>query len=115
MLIIGCDYHPGFQQIAFVDSVTGEFGERRLVHREAAEQFYQELSAQSAGVAQQVLPSSDAAGKQDRQGSHGTEAGGASVLDVPSGLRLRPDAQARFAGSKTLLSYSVDQGFDSIA
>ena len=23
MLIIGCDYHPGFQQIAFVDSETG--------------------------------------------------------------------------------------------
>ena len=27
MLIIGCDYHPGFQQIAFVDTDTGEFGE----------------------------------------------------------------------------------------
>ena len=24
MLIIGCDYHPGFQQIAFVDTDTGE-------------------------------------------------------------------------------------------
>ena len=24
MLIIGCDYHPGFQQIAYVDSETGE-------------------------------------------------------------------------------------------
>ena len=30
MLIIGCDYHPGFQQIAFVDTITGECGERRL-------------------------------------------------------------------------------------
>ena len=29
MLIIGCDYHPGFQQIAFVDTETGEVGERR--------------------------------------------------------------------------------------
>jgi hypothetical protein len=36
MLIIGCDYHPGFQQIAFVDTETGEFGERRLTHREEA-------------------------------------------------------------------------------
>ena len=25
MLIIGCDYHPGFQQIAFVDTETGEW------------------------------------------------------------------------------------------
>jgi transposase len=40
MLIIGCDYHPGFQQIAFVDTDTGECGERRLAHREEAEQFY---------------------------------------------------------------------------
>ena len=33
MLIIGCDYHPGFQQIAFVDTETGECGERRLARR----------------------------------------------------------------------------------
>jgi hypothetical protein len=28
--IIDCDYHPGFQQIAFVDTDTGELQERRL-------------------------------------------------------------------------------------
>ena len=37
MIIIGCDYHPGFQQIALVDSETGELQERRLEHREDAE------------------------------------------------------------------------------
>ena len=36
MLIIGCDYHPGFQQIAFVDTESGEADERRLTHREEA-------------------------------------------------------------------------------
>ena len=46
MLIIGCDYHPGFQQIAFVDTETGELSERRLAHREEAEQFYRQLSEQ---------------------------------------------------------------------
>jgi len=40
MLIIGCDYHPSFQQIALVDIETGEVQERRLKHREEAEQFY---------------------------------------------------------------------------
>jgi transposase len=45
MLIIGCDYHPSFQQIAFVDSETGEYGERRLEHMEGAEQFYRDLRA----------------------------------------------------------------------
>ena len=39
MLIIGCDYHPSFQQIAFVDTSSGELSERRLFHREEAEQF----------------------------------------------------------------------------
>ena len=50
MLIIGCDYHPGFQQIAFVDTETGECGERRLAHREEAEQFYREHKQQSVRV-----------------------------------------------------------------
>ena len=50
MLIIGCDYHPSFQQIAYVDSETGELGERRLLHREEAEQFYSKLREQSAVV-----------------------------------------------------------------
>jgi VWFA-related protein len=36
MLIIGCDYHPGFQQIAVVDTDTGEAGEWRFAHREQA-------------------------------------------------------------------------------
>jgi transposase len=50
MLIIGCDYHPSFQQIAFVDTDTGELQERRLDHREEAEKFYRELAAQGVKV-----------------------------------------------------------------
>ena len=50
MLIIGCDYHPGFQQIALVDTETGELGERRLVHREQAEQFYREVQQRNVSV-----------------------------------------------------------------
>ena len=50
MLIIGCDYHPGFQQIAFVDTETGECGELRLSHREEAEQFYRTLQERSLRV-----------------------------------------------------------------
>jgi transposase len=45
MIIVGCDYHPGFQQIAFVDTETGELQERRLQHREEAEKFYRDLAA----------------------------------------------------------------------
>jgi transposase len=50
MLIIGCDYHPSFQQIAFVDTDTGELEERRLEHRQEAEKFYRELAAQGMNV-----------------------------------------------------------------
>ena len=50
MIIIGCDYHPGFQQIAFVDTETGELQERRLQHREEAEKFYRDLAAQGIKV-----------------------------------------------------------------
>ena len=50
MMIIGCDYHPGFQQIALVDTETGELQERRLQHREEAEKFYRDLAAQGRKV-----------------------------------------------------------------
>jgi transposase len=50
MMIIGCDYHPAFQQIAFVDTDTGELQERRLQHREEAEKFYRDLAAQGIKV-----------------------------------------------------------------
>jgi len=50
MRIIGCDYHPGFQQIAFVDTDTGDCEERRLEHREEAEKFYRDLAARGVKV-----------------------------------------------------------------
>jgi transposase len=50
MIIIGCDYHPGVQQIAVVDTETGELQDHRLQHREQAEKFYRELAAQGVQV-----------------------------------------------------------------
>jgi transposase len=50
MLIIGCDYHPSVQQIAWVDTETGECGERRLGHRAEAEQFYREWKGKQVRV-----------------------------------------------------------------
>ena len=50
MLIIGCDYHPGFQQIAFFDTDTGELAERRLAHSDEAEQFYRDLRQRGLAV-----------------------------------------------------------------
>jgi transposase len=50
MIIAGCDYHSGFQQIAYVDTETGELQERRLQHREEAEKFYCDLASRAAQV-----------------------------------------------------------------
>jgi len=50
MIIIGMDYHPSFQQIAFVDTETGEYQESRLQHREEAEKFYRDLAARGVKV-----------------------------------------------------------------
>jgi len=50
MIIVGCDYHPGFQQIAYVDTETGEVKEQRLEHRELAEKFYRELASQGETI-----------------------------------------------------------------
>jgi transposase len=44
MIIIGCDFHTRFQQIAMLDPTTGELSERRLEHEKGeAEKFYATL------------------------------------------------------------------------
>src|SRR6266567_4495920 len=50
MIIIGVDFHPGSQQIASVDTDTGEFEEKRLAHREEAEKFYRDLGSRGAQI-----------------------------------------------------------------
>jgi transposase len=51
MLIIGVDYHPSFEQIAFMDQETGEYGEQRLNHSDGeAERFYRELKQRGISV-----------------------------------------------------------------
>jgi len=46
MMIIGCDFHPSWQQIVWLDTETGETGEHKLVHAEGeAQRFYGQLSA----------------------------------------------------------------------
>jgi transposase len=45
MTIVGCDFHPGWQQVAVLNPETGEVQERRLVNGDGeAERFYRQLS-----------------------------------------------------------------------
>ena len=50
MIIIGVDFHPEFQQIAMVDTDTGELEERRLHHPDEGEAFYRALASQGKTV-----------------------------------------------------------------
>jgi transposase len=50
MLIIGCDFHPGFQQVAIFDRGSGGYQEKRLQHRGEAQQFYRSLAGQEVRV-----------------------------------------------------------------
>lgn len=46
MIILGCDFHPSWQQVSWLDTGTGETDEQKLVHAEGqAQQFYRALSA----------------------------------------------------------------------
>jgi transposase len=48
MVIVGCDFHPRWQQVAIFEAATGELGERKLVNGNGeAEQFYRSLPVPS--------------------------------------------------------------------
>jgi transposase len=45
MMIIGCDFHPSWQQVSWLDTETGEVGEGKLVHAAGdARMFYRQLT-----------------------------------------------------------------------
>ena len=68
-MIIGCDFHPRFQQIAFLNQETGEYGERRL-----------RIEAKP-----RVLPQAGWTAGADRHGSYG------QLPLVPPTGRPRPE------------------------
>jgi|SRR5579859_1324384 len=46
MIIVGCDFHPSFQQIAMLDTETGAIEEHKLMHTSGeAEGFYRKLAS----------------------------------------------------------------------
>ncbi len=51
MMIIGVDYHPSFQTIAFLMEETGECGDQELNHSDGqAEKFYRDLKEREISV-----------------------------------------------------------------
>jgi transposase len=59
MKIIGCDFHPSYQQIAMMDTETGELWEGRLEHEQGeARRFYQALQGQTVRVGMEAVGNS---------------------------------------------------------
>jgi transposase len=57
MMIIGCDFHPRFQQVSYLDRESGEYGERRLMHPEEATQFYRSMGSRQVRVGMEATGS----------------------------------------------------------
>ena len=48
MVLIGCDFHPSWQQVSWLNQETGETGDVKLVHEPGAvEKFYRQFPAGS--------------------------------------------------------------------
>jgi transposase len=46
MMLIGCDFHPSWQQVSWMDAATGETEDRKIVHAPGeAEKFYRQFPA----------------------------------------------------------------------
>ena len=45
MIIIGADFHPAYQEIASVNTDSGEYQEKRFAHPKEAEEFYRGLAS----------------------------------------------------------------------
>ena len=55
MMIIGCDFHPSMQTIAWKNTETGERGRRELKHDGEAQAFYRRLQGQKVRVGMKEL------------------------------------------------------------
>jgi transposase len=91
MMIIGCDFHPSFQQIAYVDKETGEYGERRLNHREEAVEFYRSLAGQGIRVGLEATGNDRWFRKLLSEAGHELVVGDASAIHAAAPREQRTD------------------------
>jgi len=110
MMIIGCDFHPSWEQVAWLDTETGEVGEQKLVHaRGEAQEFLPEAERSHRGGAGGDGKLSVAGGSGARMRARGVDRGcsadpgqlRAQAEDGPA--RRRPRAQAAGGGAVSAL------------
>ena len=110
MMIIGCDFHPGFQQIAYVDQQTGEYGERRLSHREEAVRFYGSLAGKEVVVGLEATGNDRWFRKLVLEGGHELLVGDASAIHAAAPREQRTDKR----DARHILRLLVENRFPAV-
>ncbi len=109
-MIIGCDFHPGFQQIANVDQETGEYGERRLNHREEAVRFYGSLAGSKVVVGMEATGNDRWFRKLLSEAGHELLVGDASAIDASAPREQRTDKR----DARHILRLLVENRFPAV-
>jgi transposase len=110
MMIIGCDFHPSFQQIAYVDKETGEYGERRLSHREEAVSFYRSLAGRGIRVGMEATGNDRWFRKLLSEAGHELLIGDASAIHASAPREQRTDKR----DARHILRLLVEDRFPSV-
>ena len=110
MMIIGCDFHPSFQQIAFLDEETGEYGERRLGHREEAVRFYGLLSGRGVRVGLEATGNDRWFRKLLSEAGHELLVGDASAIHASAPREQRTDKR----DARHILRLLVEDRFPAV-
>jgi transposase len=110
MMIIGCDFHPSFQQIAYVDKETGEYGERRLNHREEAVEFYRSLAGQGIRVGLEATGNDRWFRKLLSEAGHELVVGDASAIHAAAPREQRTDKR----DARHILRLLVENRFPAV-
>ena len=110
MMIIGCDFHPSFQQIAYVDRETGEYGERRLSHREEAVGFYRPFAGRSVRVGVEATGNDRWFRKLLSELGHELLVGDASAIHASAPRQQRTDKR----DARHILKLLVEERFPSV-
>jgi transposase len=110
MMIIGCDFHPRFQQIAYVDKATGECGERRLSHPEEAERFYRSLAGTGVRIGMEATGNFRWFRQLMHELGHEVLLGDASAIRASSPRRQKTDKR----DARHILTLLVEDRFPQV-
>lgn len=110
MMIIGCDFHPSFQQIAYVEQETGEYGERCLHHWEDAARFYRSLAGKRVRVGLEATGNDRWFRKLLSEGGHELLVGDAGAIHASAPREQRTDKR----DARHILRLLVEDRFPAV-